>query len=392
MSYAFSPPVYATSPAPHVYTPKGWDSVWKAGKAASGTTPAWCTWIGDSYMQGSVCSDFMVKSFRAICTAGLVAKYTRYGDFWPVSYSTDFVTFSGGTFNGTPPWTVNSTTSRAYLSWMLSKPASYSASNAANPILTFVTPYACTALDILHSPNAVGSWQYSVDGGATQTVNTTATAAETRIPITALANTTHTVTIFNIVNANACIIDGICTYANTTGVGYGHLAYSGASMRDYISPSNSPSPRNYILQGRERSTVYTGNFGFPTQPHLAIIALGLNDTTQQLSLSLYEYGLADMCEALRGGRQNASILILGQSSPDTIHSDVTTGLSNTFNQTWRHYLAAQERVAHAYNCAWVNIHAKWGDSGAALGFQAVAQQHPNDNGHADIAAVLGALI
>lgn len=390
MSFISTPP-YATNPSKHIYTPKGWNDTWLAAKNASGTTPAWIYFHGDSIWQGPVCTNFATKSFWALVAAGVLAQgWSRYADFWPCALSADFLTFSGGTYNGTPPWVINSVTNRGYLSWANARPLQYSAANAANPLATFTTPYACTSFDFLHMPNGAGSWQYSVDGGATQTVNVTATGAYTRLNVASLANTTHTITVFNTSAANALILDGIVTYNSTTsGIGFANCCVSGNSASAYTSSANSPVPRTGILMGREKTTSPVGNFGFPTQPHLALIELGINDNNGANGLDNFEYSMQAIIDAYRSGRQNTSLLIACASNPSGISSDVTTAFS-TFSPFYSKQVQLQRQMADAYNCAFVNFHADWGGTGVARGYQGAAQIHPTDSGHLYMAnAVLG---
>ena len=70
---------------------------------------------------------------------------------------------------------------------------------------------------------------------------------------------------------------------------------------------------------------------------------------------------------------------------------MTSGLFGN-PHSWHLYLAAMKDVAATYGCAFVDIHAKWGETGVAQGFQTASQPHPNDAGHADIAAVLEGIL
>lgn len=371
--------------------PHGWDDVWVAARNASGSTPCWITVIGDSVGQGSISTDFMATSWYALLRGSLINRYGLYGDFYSLAESARFLTYAGGTYNGTPPWVIGVA------------PAAWNAhgygrvptwTSAPSNFATFVSPAACTAMDIIYGHPYVssGTFTYTVDGGTGVVVSMGNTDQyQHRAQITSLANTTHTIILTAQSADNAAHVWGVATYpSGGTGVGFGKLSAGGVKLIDWTTSSTQPNNRMTLMQGLT-SSASTG-FGFPTQPHLAIIELGLNDC-QSLALGPdgFEHGLRLMIQGLRRGRANCSIVLLVPSNPDGQSSDVTSGLlSNPEN--WPLYAAKMASVARAWNCALVNIHGKWGENGVALGFQGATNPHPIDAGHADIAALLGGIL
>ena len=367
--------------------PDGWDDCWKAAKANSGSAPAWLTVIGDSVSAGAVSSDYVNKSWTAVLKGKLAPPYRLYGDFWPTSMSASFATFGG-----TPPWVMNDTPT--WYRWGMGALPLYSGA-PANPVMTFTTPYACTDLDLVYLDYAAGTWTYTVDGGAAQTVTTTGAGYAKRVQATGLANTTHTVAVTGQSASYVALLQGIATYGSrSAGIGFGRIAYSGALAVDDAASNAVPSDMCQQWQGYGATT--TG-FGFPTQPSLAIVELGINDCANAGSHAggcgptQYRRVLTRLVQAFRRGVPNCSVLILGASNPDGVSSDVTSGLFGN-PHSWNLYLAAMKDVGATYGCAFVDIHAKWGETGVAQGFQAANQPHPTDAGQADIAAVLAEIV
>ncbi|GEM_PF-2005469 len=376
-----------------LYLPDGWDEAWKAARAASSATPAWITVLGDSISAGLASTDVVNNAWPARLRAKLVAAgYPWYGDFWPTTHSQDWWSAKSlGAFAGTPPWVVSSA-NRTWSNWGYGQTPLYT--GAAAGALQFTTPYACSALDLVYFDNyGDGStWQVVLDGGAPQTVTLSGTSGRfKRLAISGLSNTTHTLSCGSQSADNRMQVMGVCTYADPTrGLGLGRVAYPTATLWELTNGQNAPGDKIITWQGFFAGGA-TG-FGFPTQPSLAIIALGVNDCQNpDRGVAQYAHGLRRLVQAFRRGVDNASILLLAPSNPDGVSSDVTGGLfANSDN--WHLYLAAMVQIARSYGCALLSLHGKWGELGVAKGVQTATNPHPTDAGHQDIADTLAAIL
>ena len=304
----------ATVPKRWCVLPDGWNDAWQSAKGGSGTAPAWLTIIGDSVSAGAVSSDYVNNAWAAKLRSKLLSGYSLYGDFWPTSMSVSFATFGG-----TPPWVVGATAPTWYRWGMGTLPLF--GGTPASPILTFTAPNAGTDLDLIYFDFAAGTFTWTVDGVAQATVTTTGAGYHKRVQVAGLANTTHTVVLTGQSANYVALWQGIATYGSRTrGIGFGRIAYSGGLAVDYAGNGNPPDPCK-VWQGYGAAT--TG-FGFPTQPSLAIIELGINDCSDAGSHSggcgptQYRRVLARLVQAFRRGAQNCSIVILGASHPDGV--------------------------------------------------------------------------
>src|SRR2546428_864915 len=90
-----------------IFLPDGWNDAWVSAKAASGSTPAQIAFLGDSYTQGMVSSNWYTKAWPVLVRNFILNSYPLYADFWGVTESASFVTFAGTTIAGTPPFVVN---------------------------------------------------------------------------------------------------------------------------------------------------------------------------------------------------------------------------------------------------------------------------------------------
>jgi lysophospholipase L1-like esterase len=213
-----------------------------------------------------------------------------------------------------------------------------------------------------------------------------------RTQLTGLANTTHTIVFTGQSAPIAMLIFGIATYkSRTTGLRFAWTAKYGTPLSGFTLGTTPDYGQDQIWQGRSGATL-TG-FGFPAQPDLAIIGLGINDCRNigsGYALEGYQAGLRMICQAVRRGNANASILFVAFSNPDGDNSDVTSPFANSIQ--WPLYIDRMLNIAIDYNAAMVNLHAKWGELGVASGYQVATDPHPTDAGHADIASVLGAIL
>lgn len=373
--------VRPTVSSKYLYLPEGWDGAWKLAKAASSGTPAWMTVLGDSITQGAFATAWNTGGWYGLVRDNLIARgLIRHGDLWSPADSLDFIS----SYGGTPPFTV-SATNRTWRNWGFGNAPTYT--GAASEVVTFDTPYACTAMDFHTNNFAAGDLSYNIDAAGAVTITSTTDRWNKKTSVSGLANTTHQVKFSQASVTNAMALTGITTYANpSAGIGFARQAASGNP--GYIYRINgSPVDMAAIWQGR--TTSLTTGYGGPTQPALAIIALGINDCQSSFGFGPWEFYevLRRLITAFRRGSPGCSILIIGYSNPDSVYCDLSSGLF-TNPQHWPLYLDAMARASAAYRCAFVNIHAKWGATPVAQGFMTNGSAHPNDAGHADIANVL----
>jgi len=373
---------------------QGWNTTWEAAKSASSVSPAWISFIGDSVLAGGNCTDVDASGYYGLIRTYLLTKYSQYADFYSVTQSTANY---GSSYPGTPPFVYNVTAGLTFNIHGYNKAPGWS-NTPATPSLTFTTPYACTDIDILYFDLTNGlSWSYNVDAGGAVTVNTAEPADQKvkRITLTGLSNSTHSIVFGDQTATNACIILGVATYkSRTTGLGFARFAYPAASANDYINNTVWPTEDRISLfsgvnpQAIPPNTTYT--FGFPTQPHLAVIAFGINDCSNSISTTTFSTILQRFITALRNGRSNCSIILVGSCMPNTSHSDVLSGVSNGSN--WQNYIDKMKTLAQTNNCAFVNISERWGETPAGKQFMHTNNVHPYEVGHADIAGVLQRII
>lgn len=232
----------------NAYTPIGWNAAWVAAKAASSTTPAWVTQIGDSIGAGEGASNPNTTGYFNLLRTSILAQsgITLYGDFWatasntpssadaPPTLQTGSTVFSA--MSGTP--TTATVASGGYGNYTTN-------TNTSLAVLQTITaPYACTRIDLLYLDAVAGTWKYSVDGGALQTVTNTQTSVTEivkRVSITGLSNATHTVTYGTQSAATTAVLLGVVFYASTSaGIGFCNNSFPGISAYQ-LAGENGPN-------------------------------------------------------------------------------------------------------------------------------------------------------
>jgi GDSL-like Lipase/Acylhydrolase family len=386
---------------PYLYLPDGWDTGWQAAKAAAGATPAQIMFFGDSVQSGTAGVSDWKKTYphllREALKASLGGLKSDYFPAWGLSLTT------GAAVVGTPPWSALSATTPSgrtvNLGWH-SLDGENAAGAQAGYMQTFTSYDACTALDLFYTDYNSGTFVYSLDGGGDVTVTCTNAASNIlsptkKISLTGLANTTHTVAIGKQSAAGVCLLMGIATHnsALAGGLQIARFCNGSATMAgDYVTTGQVPATPFTRLEFLSGCTPQGGGgtgtaFGFPMQPHLLIFELGVNDCAGSNNQTDFQTALRRMIQALRKGRPNASILFHLICNPDTNVSDNTSNLFVPAN--WYQWMEMMIQFAGIYNCAFLNTHAKWGETPVASGFQTIAANvHPTDAGQADIAADL----
>ena len=124
-------------------------------------------------------------------------------------------------------------------------------------------------------------------------------------------------------------------------------------------------------------------FGFPMQPHLAILSLGINDcnnagsrpTTPPHSSKLIQAAPPRPAERLGPAAHRL------QPGSQQLRQHLELRPGRLGRSGWQ----LMYQYAQIYNCAVLNTHAKWGEYPNTQGFLSnAANVHPLDAGHADI--------
>lgn len=355
---------------PYLYLPGGWDTGWKAAKAASGTTPCWITAIGDSISAGQKATSYLTQGFTAILRDALQTAYGKYADFYNSTMADSL-----NLVNTPPlPWTFTGG-SGAVSSTGFSSTLQFSAAGSA----TFVTPKACTALDLFYHDVAAGSFTWTVDGGSATTVTQTLTGGVRRISLgSGLANTTHTV-VFTWVSGLVRLAGAGSVYG-TTGIGCGHVPVAALQSQTYLLTGDAP-------QGNSVGRATNQTAGYPSAPHLLMLEMGVNDIASgNVGPDQWFFTYQRLIRGLRRSRPAASIVIVSPAGGNTFYGD--GGILFTNADQWINMVAAHRRLAEVEQCAHLNIDAKWGSTPVAQGFVTAGDVHPTIAGHADIGAEL----
>jgi GDSL-like Lipase/Acylhydrolase family len=390
-------PAYNPWPNPYTFLPQNWNAGWLAAKVASGSAPAWITFLTDSIGSGlHPCSDCVLKSYIGVIRTTLNLTYGYYADYYPAwGLSPDD---DASMVNC--PWTAMNTGAGATLSVDSGKGWHKLSTNGAAATSTymhqtFTTPLACTAMDLFYVDANAGTWNYSVDGGANVPVVNAGGAAGARsvkkVSITGLANAIHTIAVGFAPQA-VCMPLGVACYYGTTGIGTARWTNGSVRADDYVNSvlaQTGPVNRFALIGGENpqkdgQSTF--GTFGFPTAPHLFVYSLGINDSAGGGLASNTLLGAASSIEGLRRGRPNASVLLLLPCNPGPSADGV--GFAGNW-PTWRQ---AYLDLALTYGCAFIDIGQRWGQTPYGQGFLTTNSVHPSDLGHADIAAAVLSVI
>jgi hypothetical protein len=381
---------------PYLYLPDGWDTGWQAAKAAAGATPAQILFFGDSIQSGAAGASDWKKTYphlvREALKASLGGLKSDYFPAWGISST------PSAAVAGTPPWgAIAATTPSGRIGSIGWHSIDYETAVGAQAgyLQTFTSYDTCTALDLFYQDYNSGTFVYNLDGAGDVVVTCTnagsaANTAVKKLSLTGLANTTHVLQIGKQSAASVCIPVGVATHnaALAGGLQIARFCNAMATLtNDYVTGSIGPNAQRFeVLAGITPSGgggVGTA-FGFPMQPHLLILELGINDCAGTQNGTDYQTALRRLFQAVRKGRPNASILIHAICNPDANVSDNTSNLFLPAN--WPAWVGPMYSFAQMYNCAVLNTHAKWGETPVANGFMSVAANaHPLDAGHQDIA-------
>jgi hypothetical protein len=171
----------------------------------------------------------------------------------------------------------------------------------------------------------------------------------------------------------------VCYPGNAGGIGFCKNAQGGRLATSMLW-SIPRMPLASFLGGK--TSAGTWGFGFPTAPDLCLFMMGYNDNTAGASSDAICHAITAVFTACRRGKPNASLILMASWSP-SLNGDA----AGTLNQLlWGQKVQAMRGVAEDLGAAFVNINARWGETQVARGFG--GSVHPNDAGHADIAAAI----
>ena len=398
-------PIYSPPKRPYLYLPDGWSDAWLAAKAGvlSGGQ-ARLLFLGDSVMAGVNASDWRNSIPETVRTSLEAAGYPTFARGFH-AYG-DGENAGGGGVNA--PWSglQNGVATTLFAQEGLGMVSFVGAGATAVAHQTLTTPIACTQIDLYYVDLNAGTWQYKLDGAANVTVTTTLTNTLVKISLTGLANTTHTVAVGWQSKGNELgSLYAVCypSGPSAAGIGYARYANSGWQASQMVGLSGSPQDQIRLWSGvnplGDGTALLAANLtaGFPTQPHLAIVEFGLNDTSGAKNPDDYLTVLERYTRAFRAGVANASVLFVIAFAPDTFTSDVGSGGSTFIPRssaafTYARYVGQIYDLARLYNCAVVSFPAKWGSLPFNAGLMPASGPHPTDAGYADMATEILSVI
>ncbi len=406
--------------------PNNWSSgAWFTAKtqAQANSGKALIAFIGDSITNGvnPTSSGFLAIGYPdLIRTQLLTQSLSIYSDFYPLwaytfgAAGTDpvnegFGSLTNGNANlaGCLGACIGTTTNNVWVQTI----------NTAN--IPGWTSGGCTGFDIVYFDGFAGTWQFTIDGGqggsptvSGATWNGSAWVVTTvgggyssgmmkKVTVSGLSSGTHSIQWGQQSTFNVVIICGISLYgSNSNGLGVVRAAFSGFRGTDMASGFGSnavqqtltsfPYDKCALWSGLNTSYVTPTPFGFPVAPHLAIIAWGVNDCFGGLDPNNFETALHRQIASLRRGVPNCNIIMLAPSMPDDgFYSDNVLG---GVGYRWNLYKDRIESAANIYNCAYIDIDAKWGSTPVGQGFMQSGNVHPLAAGYADMASVIGGII
>lgn len=400
---------------PYCYLPDGWNTAWRAAKAASGTTPASVVGIGDSVTAGFRATDAMSTSWWALLRQSLLNQgHSLGGDFYDLMYAS---AYGQGPTITTPPVIQHGVVTTDYVAgYGVFNYFSRSTGTTVAPWMSVTPPYAVTGFDIIYFDFTAGtpSWTYNIDGGSNTAVNTTGpgTSAGTivkKISIIGLTSATHTLNINTVGVVAGCCIVGVTAYASTTtGLRFANNGWSGMGLTASANAANTlidtttfPEDRMGLYQGYQgtsTSPTSLSGYGFPAQPDLALVSFGINDAINSASVTTFHDSLRRLVQVLRYGKGDAcSILICGMYWGDGTAVGSTAVNSSDWTGTpyggLQSLYEAMRQIAREYLCGYVSLHTLMGRTPATNGWTTSATDgHPTDTGHAKIATLLESIL
>ncbi len=401
----------------YCYLPSGWDTAWKAAKALVGSQKVNVVAVGDSITQGWGATDMMTDSYFACLRASILSANNNAlgGDFYGVLYSSAINGVLGGPGTATPPLVLYGTNNSDYYTTYGVLGVNIYVDHSETPFIVCTPPYNVVGFEIVYLDFTAGSWTYKIDSGSAVTVTTTGPATYPgailkKISITGLSAGSHTLTINAPSGGGALNIEGITAYKATTGLCFANMGVPGLGLYAGVEGDNNlatistfPPDRIALYQGYQGTTAspsaLTG-LGFPTQPDLAIVALGVNDAGQSVASSDFQTALRRLVWSLRYGKNDAcSIILVAMWAPDGDYASSVVITNMDYTSTAKYYTAYRDirkvmlECAQENNCAFVDVYSAFGRQPIANGWvTSTSDLHPTPAGHLKIADLLGSIV
>lgn len=413
-----------------VYAPDHWDDGWRAAKRAAGTTPARVMLIGDSITSGQPgnnaadnTQDWLNESYYGYLrdrlalriNGGLGAEFfglnesilrnpfyhDAFGAHAPLFYADGALTGPSGTIPGDFGWSVV----RHGWWWIAASTTTTAWANNTSYMAAFTPPYddvvQVDALYVNYFGNASANWKYGPNANSSGATTVSGIGisgnAVNRTTVYSGAASQPTVYFGGQGHSSDFYLLGCVAYRSTSGgLQIARHAFTGKTAGEFTSGEGFPSDTAKALMGGHNGTSYDA-IGFPTCPHLAIFALGINDNNRsQTDASgvnadphTYMHVLRRVVEAGRRGRPDMSILILLPYYPPVDYAD---GPGFAYGDSWVDYHQAAQVVAREYGCALLGVNARWGATAFAQGFTPVNDGHLLAAGYADVAEFIAGVV
>lgn len=367
-----------------VYLPDGALDAWVAARSAARVCSV--AFIGDSITRGASATGFSDNHFVALVTRALQGQFGNAGEgFHAVSDTTD-AAYAGGTnycAKTRPCWSFGPGWS-GYFAYGLAGQAHTTTAGAGSYA---VGAFIGTAVYVWVGQNGGGgAFSVQVDGvsydvngvaggsgGNPSCYNGSIVSPVKAVSIVGLAPGAHTITLTTTAGGTL-ILHGITAYS---GLGRGILPYpmgfAGKSAWQAAVNTTADTPK--------------GSIEFVTpQPKLVVFAHIVNDMQQQIAYDTFEFQVRRWCDSAR---------VAGASFVFVIPF-IGPLAGNWLNVSYaHHYVDRIYNLARRYGCAVLDINAAWealGAAGSAALTFGGGNSHPNDAGHADIAARLVGLV
>lgn len=380
-------PYYGSGPAganPNVLLPDGALDRWQAAKATAGAQVVPVAMIGDSILRGHACTPRSGNGFAALLMAALRARYGDAGaGFKPCSDTLD-AAYSGGGFSSEPQpcWSYSAGWSSAPYAFGAGGQA-HTSDGAAGRAATGV--FVGNGVDVVVGKSGgAGSFAVTVDGvpydqfgaangsGGNPNANGGYASPYVATSIRGLGPGQHSIvltTVTGVLNLHGIVVYG----AQGRGILPLVMGFSGKSAQQMLLNQSVDSAK---------ASVELWN----PSPKLVIFEHVVNDMQQGVSFDTFENNVRRVCDSARNCA--ASLVFVVPFIGPMAQSWANSQLANQ-------YIDRIYNLAYRYGCAVLDVNAAWEGLGPARSAQLLAgggNAHPNDAGHADIAARLQALL
>lgn len=334
---------------------------WREAIADIDSNPTTIAIIGDSITFGAFASDILNTSWQGRMRNALQTKLGNVGiGSYPIIAASQTVTV---------PWTM--------ANWNVLSPGSGGvfgrwATNPNGTSLTASVTFTGTSCDLIYgtaSPGASSGVTVTIDGNAV-TVPDFNSASEVWGNVqsyTGLTAASHTLDITT-GTAGQVYLEGLIAYDPASSAPYGC----------YVIPFATPGAVTADF------TPYAAKHVSISGAQLYIIALGVNDSLNSVTVAEYMTNMGTLISAYQAAGASVLLLICEPVNGDP---------------QWPQFVEAQYQLAQEYNCALVDIYKRWGSAyvnttgmyGTSNDYSGNAGTdgiHPSNKGHRDIANAL----